>query len=84
MPLAVGTYTDATRYPFNSQASSGLSWHGEGRGCNTLRGSFSIDSLTYTDGALASMDLRFEQRCEGGDAHEGGELHERSLGRAHG
>ncbi len=77
-PLRTGTYTGATRYPFNSQASPGLSWSGEGRGCNTLTGSFTIDSLTITNGALTAIDLSFEQRCEGGTAALRGTIHWRA------
>jgi len=42
----------------------GLSWVGESRGCNTLTGWFAVDSVAYGDGALAFIDLRFEQHCE--------------------
>ena len=44
----------------------GLSWSGEGRGCNTLTGSFTIASVTYVDNVLQAIDLTFEQHCEGG------------------
>jgi hypothetical protein len=78
VPPKVGTFTGATRYPFNSQESPGLSWSGEGRGCNTLTGSFSVDSLAYANGLLASIDLRFEQHCEGGTAALRGTIHWRA------
>ena len=78
VPLKAGTYAGATRYPFNSQAVPGLNWSGEGRGCNTLIGSFILDSLTYTGSTLASLDLRFEQRCEGGSAALKGTIHWRA------
>jgi hypothetical protein len=39
--LAPGTYSEATRYPFNG-AGPGLSLSGNGRGCNTLTGSFTV------------------------------------------
>ena len=78
VPVQAGTYTGATRYPVDGQAVPGLSWYGEGRGCNTLTGFFSIDSLTYTNGTLASVDLRFEQRCEGGIPGLRGTIHWRA------
>jgi hypothetical protein len=78
MPLQVGTYSNLTRYPFNQAATGGLSWYGEGRGCNTLTGSFTIDSITYVDAKLTTIDLRFEQHCEGGIAALRGTIHWRA------
>ena len=60
-----GTYTGATRYPFNAKTAPGVSWSGEGRGCNTLTGSFTVDNLSYVNQVLDALDLRFEQHCEG-------------------
>lgn len=64
--LVAGTYSGLRRYPFHDIAAGGLSWSGEGRGCNTLIGSFTIDSVRYDGAQLAAIGLRFEQRCEGG------------------
>ncbi len=58
-------YSGLTRYPFDDPAVGGLDWHGEGRGCNTLTGWFAIDDVTYRNGNLSVIDLRFEQHCEG-------------------
>jgi len=66
--LAPGYYPDLQRYPFHNPAKGGLSWTGEGRGCNRLLGWFAVDRVVYTNGVLTSLDLRFEQRCEGGTA----------------
>ncbi|BCJ71740.1 hypothetical protein CS0771_12840 [Catellatospora sp. IY07-71] len=63
--LAVGTFTDAARIPYNDGAT-GMDLSGSGRGCNTLTGSFTIHELAVTDGAIQRLDLTFEQRC-GGD-----------------
>jgi hypothetical protein len=70
-----GTYSNLTRYPFHDPAVGGLSWTGEGRGCNTLLGSFTVNSATYADTQLTSIDLSFEQRCEGGGAVLRGQIH---------
>ncbi len=64
--LEVGTYDNLTRYPFHDDAIGGLNWSGEGRGCNTLTGSFTIDSVTYDAGTLTDIELSFTQYCEGG------------------
>src|SRR5436190_1811699 len=42
--LSVGTYANATRYPFNG-AGPGIDISGNGRGCNTECGTFQILEL---------------------------------------
>lgn len=73
--LQPGYYGSLQRYPFNNTARGGLSWSGQGRGCNTLTGWFVVDSITYVNGTLAAVDLRFEQHCEGGAAALRGKIH---------
>jgi hypothetical protein len=73
--LAPGTYTEATRYPFNG-AGPGLSLGGNGRGCNTLTGSFTVDNAVFgPNGYVQTFDATFEQHCEGGPAAARGEVH---------
>ena len=64
--LKPGYYGDLRRYPFHNPWKGGLSWTGQGRGCNTLTGWFVVDRVTYTGGSLSAIELRFEQHCEGG------------------
>jgi uncharacterized repeat protein (TIGR01451 family) len=66
--LRPGYYGDLQRYPFHNPVKGGLSWSGQGRGCNTLRGWFVVDSISFSNGVLTAVELRFEQRCEGGPA----------------
>jgi uncharacterized repeat protein (TIGR01451 family) len=73
--LQPGYYGNLERYPFNNPSTGGLSWSGNGAGCNTLTGWFVVDSVTYSSGALASLDLRFEQHCEGAAAALHGKVH---------
>lgn len=73
--LQPGYYPNLTRYPFHDSAIGGLSWSGDGRGCNTLTGWFAIDSVTYADGILRAIDIRFEQHCDGGPAPLRGAIH---------
>ena len=61
-----GYYPALHRYPFNNPAKGGLAWFGNGAGCNLLTGWFVVDSVTYSNGNLTSIHLRFEQHCEGG------------------
>ena len=73
--LTPGTYDGATRYPFNG-AGPGLSLFGNGRGCNTLTGSFTVQNAVYgPHGYVQTFDATFEQHCEGGVDAARGEVH---------
>lgn len=62
-PLAVGTYGDATRYPFTQ--FNGLDVSGRGRGCNQLTGRFVILEIALApDGSVQRFAADFEQHCE--------------------
>lgn len=74
----IGSYTNLRRYPFHDDAKGGLNWSGEGRGCNTLTGSFTVERVSYVDGNLVAIDLRFEQHCEGQAAALRGTIHLRA------
>lgn len=73
--LTPGYYGDLQRYPFHNAVKGGLDWSGNGRGCNQLAGWFVVDQVSYAQGALASIDLRFEQHCEGSFAAQHGQIH---------
>jgi hypothetical protein len=73
--LEPGYYPGLTRYPFNDPATGGLDWSGQGRGSNTLTGWFAIDSVTYANGSLTSIDLRFEQHSDGWSPALNGAIH---------
>jgi hypothetical protein len=74
--LAPGTYTGATRYPFNATTEPGLSLDGNGRGCNTLTGDFTISNVVFgPEGYVQELDATFDQNCEGGTAALHGEVH---------
>lgn len=64
--LEVGEYLNATRWPFNL-AGPGVSVSGNGRGCNTLTGSFVVvHALFGPNGEVNRFEATFEQHCEGG------------------
>ena len=73
--ITPGTYANLERYPFHDPAEGGLTWFGEGRGCNTLLGSFTVDSVRYAGDTLTAIDLRFEQHCEGSTPALEGTVH---------
>jgi hypothetical protein len=63
--LQPGTYTGATRYPFNSGVP-GLSVSGNSNGCNTLTGSFVVLEAVYgPQGEVLRFHATFEQHCNG-------------------
>jgi hypothetical protein len=69
VPLNVGTYQGATRFPFEGATTPGLDVSGDGRGCNTLTGQFEVSQVAV-DGAgnVTSFAADFEQHCEGSTA----------------
>ena len=64
--LSPGSYQNAARAPFNG-AFPGLSVTGNGRGCNTVKGSFDITALSAdSHGRVTTLDASFTQFCDGG------------------
>ena len=64
-PMRPGYYPGILRYPFHNQAIGGMDWWGQGRGCNRLYGWMTVDSIVMSGDTVDSIDLRFEQHCEG-------------------
>jgi len=66
--LAPGTYSGATRAAgtFWAPYRPGLDLGGDGRGCNTLTGNFTINHIAFDAGLnLTALDVDFTQHCEG-------------------
>lgn len=63
--LETGSWSGLTRYGFQPAGRGALDFNGQGRGCNTLNGSFDVESVTYTAGTLSAVTLAFVQHCEG-------------------
>ena len=64
--LTPGVYANAVRHPFQPAGVPGLSVSGDGRGCNTLTGSFQVLEVTYGAGdVIEAFRATFEQYCEG-------------------
>jgi hypothetical protein len=63
--LTPGTYTNATRLPFQS-GGVGLNVSGAGRGCNTLTGQFTVLRANYSSStSVSAFAANFVQHCEG-------------------
>jgi hypothetical protein len=60
------TYTNAERAPFASLGHAGLDIGYNHRGCNTLRGSYTVNQLSFKAGALDTFSTSFSQSCDGG------------------
>jgi uncharacterized repeat protein (TIGR01451 family) len=74
-PLIPGVYNNATRYPFEASNVPGLNVDGEGRGSNTLTGSFIVLQSSYgTGGQVLSFDATFVQHSEGATPALTGEM----------
>src|SRR5215468_2866386 len=70
----VGYYSGVQRAPFRTAGHPGIDIGGDGRGCNTVSGSFEVRRLTVTNGAISQLDLLYEQHCEGGTTALFGEI----------
>ena len=67
--LVPGLFDPAQRYPFQAGSFAGLSIYGNGSGCNTVTGKFSIEELARDPVAgITRLSVTFEQHCEGGTA----------------
>lgn len=73
--FVVGTYTNAQRFPFQAPNTPGLDLSGDGRGCNTLTGQFTVHQVQFDSGGTPQvLDLTFEQHCEGASAAAYGQV----------
>jgi uncharacterized repeat protein (TIGR01451 family) len=76
--LEPGYYANAQRWPLGNPTLGGLSFTGDGRGCNVISGWFAVDSIAFLDGVVTAVDLRFEQHCENNTPALRGRIHWRS------
>ena len=67
--LHTGTYTDVERAAFRGAGHAGLDVDGEGRGCNTVAGELTVNTIQVDDtGTVTALDATFAQNCESTDA----------------
>ncbi len=64
LPLAPGTYINATRYPIQNSESPGLDFSGNHAGNNQLSGKFTILEIAINNGQLVSFAADFTQYDE--------------------
>jgi hypothetical protein len=71
--LAVGTYTGATRSASRQGTDPGIDVGGDGRGCNTTAGDFTIHEFERNeDGSVRALSASFRQWC--GSTRNGSKL----------
>jgi hypothetical protein len=67
--LVPGTYTGATRWPFQAPGTPGLDVSGDGRGANTVAGQFTVTQAVYdSSGNVVSFAVSFTQYGDGSSA----------------
>ena len=64
LQIEAGVYPNLTRYGLHDEAVGGLSWTGEGRGCNQLAATLTVESVRYDGEVLTSLLMGFEQWCD--------------------
>ncbi|HXR90181.1 MAG TPA: hypothetical protein VN750_07860 [Steroidobacteraceae bacterium] len=62
--LQDGYYQRVERFQTGNPARGGFSWSGDLRGCNRSISWFVVDDVSYTNGVISALDMRFEQHCE--------------------
>ena len=63
--MSVSFYPNAQRWPFQDIDKPGLDFSGDGRGCNTLTGEFTISKMIYDfSGVPRLFSATLEQHCE--------------------
>lgn len=67
--LVPGVYTGAVRFPFDNIGHPGLNLSGDGRGSNTLTGSFTVNAARFdysgSSPQVLEFSVSFEQHSEG-------------------
>ena len=76
--LQPGYYGQVGRWHVDNPARGGLAWTGDTNGCNESIGWYVVDDVSYNDGAISALDLRFEQHCELWQAALHGQIHWRA------
>jgi len=67
VPLTAGIFYDnAERAAFASPGHPGLDVSYGHRGCNRVRGSFTVNQLSFSAGALDTFSVSFSQFCDAG------------------
>lgn len=64
--LKPGHFPNALREPFSGRRA-GVELAGDGRGCNEIKGEFTVKRAKFDKRGVKALTLSFVQHCEGGD-----------------
>ncbi len=73
--LKPGYYTDLQRQGYHDPAKGGFVWSSKALTCDTSSSWVAIDKVSYVDGVLDAIDLRFEQHCGSSTSSLHGAVH---------
>ena len=73
--VTVGAYVDNLGAPLHDPATGGMRWWGEARACSEHTNVFTVDAVTYSAGEISSVDISFEQHCDGLPPALRGQIH---------
>lgn len=62
--LHVGTYTGATRAAFRGPGEPGIDIFGDGTGCNTVAGTFTVHEISFASQTLTAFSATYSFTCE--------------------
>jgi hypothetical protein len=72
--LEVGYYENVEHYSPVNPTKAAFDWTTD-VGCSAVQGWFAVDAITYANGMLTALDLRFEQHCDGDVPALHGQIH---------
>ena len=73
--LVSAEFDDVHGYSSSASTRAGLDWSHNGRSAGLITGWFVVDNVKYVGGALAAVDLRFEQHHAGDAPALHGQIH---------
>jgi hypothetical protein len=73
-PLVPGTYNNAQREALRDATHPGMDISGDGRGCGTITGNFTVYTASFTGQTVNQFRASFTQHCEGANPALYGEI----------
>jgi hypothetical protein len=70
-----GYYPNLIDYGNYNPAFGGMMWSGNFRSCSPINGWMAVDAISYVNGVVTAIDMRFEQRCLAPSGVLNGKLH---------
>jgi hypothetical protein len=61
--LSVGSYLDAQRAEFRATGHPGIDIYGDGSGCDSDSGQFTVEDIGFVNGTVSRLAIAFDQHC---------------------